>query len=60
MEDNIKYGDELIRGIDYELSPEGYRIMTEKYLKERGFCCGNGCKNCPYHPKATKGNTSLR
>ena len=38
------------------MSPQGYRIMTEKYLKERGYCCGNGCKHCPYYPKATKGN----
>jgi hypothetical protein len=60
MEENIKFGDELLKGIDYHLSPDGYRIMTEKYLTERGFCCGNGCMNCPYHPKATKGNINLR
>jgi len=60
MEENIKYGDELVKGVDYYLSPEGYRIMTEKYLTERGYCCGNGCKHCPYHPKAIKGNTNLR
>jgi hypothetical protein len=34
--------------------------MTEKYLTDRGYCCGNGCKHCPYHPRATKGNTNLR
>lgn len=58
--DNIKFDSDLKEGIDYHLSKEGYRIMTESFLKDRGYCCGNGCKNCPYFPKATKGNTNLR
>jgi len=33
---------------DYYLSPEGYRIFTEQYLKRRGYCCKSGCKHCPY------------
>ncbi len=52
--------DSLTEGIDYYMSKQGYRIMTEKYLKERGYCCGNGCKHCPYFPRATKGNRNLR
>lgn len=60
MEEDIKFNDELKGGEDFYMSPEGYRIMTEAYLKERGYCCGNGCKHCPYYPKATKGNTNLR
>jgi hypothetical protein len=60
MEDDIKISDGLVQGVDYELSPEGFRIMSENYLRDRGYCCGNGCKNCPYFPKATKGNTNLR
>jgi hypothetical protein len=60
MEEDIKFSDGLVQGVDYELSSEGYRIMSEKYLRERGYCCGNGCKNCPYFPKATKGNTNLK
>ena len=23
-------------------------VMTEKYLRSRGHCCGNGCRHCPY------------
>ncbi|UPK72906.1 DUF5522 domain-containing protein [Chitinophaga filiformis] len=23
-------------------------VLTEHFLLERGFCCGNGCKHCPY------------
>jgi len=58
--DNISFSDGLTEGIHYYKSDKGYRIMTEKYLRERGWCCGNGCLHCPYDPKATKGNTNLR
>ena len=60
MAEDIKFNDDLTKGVDYYISPEGYRIMTEEYLVNRGYCCGNGCKHCPYHPKAAKGNTNLR
>lgn len=61
MNDPIEYGkNELIEGIDYTIAPEGYRIMSERFLRNRGYCCGNGCKNCPYFPKAIKGNQNLR
>jgi hypothetical protein len=58
--DNKGYSDKLTEGKDYYLSPDGYRIMTEEYLTRRGYCCANGCKHCPYWPKAQKGNTNLR
>ena len=54
------YGDELKEGADFYISKDGYRIMTEKFLRNRGYCCGNGCKHCPYFPKAIKGNRNLR
>ena len=27
-------------------------IFTAQYLLQRGYCCGNGCRNCPYDYKA--------
>lgn len=33
---------------EFYLSPEGYIIFTEKYHLKRGYCCKNGCKNCPF------------
>lgn len=39
---------DLVEGEDYYLSDKGFRIFTEKYLLERGFCCMSGCKHCPY------------
>jgi nicotinate-nucleotide--dimethylbenzimidazole phosphoribosyltransferase len=26
----------------------GLMVLTEKYHLERGSCCGNGCRHCPY------------
>jgi iron complex transport system substrate-binding protein len=26
----------------------GYSVFTAHYLKERGYCCGNGCRHCPW------------
>lgn len=30
---------------------DGYMIFTAAYLLSRGYCCGNGCMNCPYDYK---------
>ena len=30
----------------------GLIVFTAEYLLQRGYCCGNGCKNCPYDYKA--------
>ncbi|MBL7969967.1 MAG: hypothetical protein JNL03_00490 [Prolixibacteraceae bacterium] len=54
------YGETTVEGVDYYMSPEGYRVMTELYLVKRGYCCSNGCRHCPYSPKAVKGNRKLR
>ena len=26
----------------------GFLVMTEAYHLKRGFCCGSGCRHCPY------------
>jgi hypothetical protein len=39
---------ELIEGIDYYINEDGYVVLTEKYHRDRGYCCGNGCKHCPF------------
>lgn len=26
----------------------GRLVFTEIYLRRRGYCCGNGCRHCPY------------
>jgi hypothetical protein len=36
----------------YYLNEKGLLTFTAKYLLARGYCCGNGCKHCPYDYKA--------
>ena len=33
---------------DYYILPNGLLVFTAEFLLKRGFCCGNGCLNCPY------------
>ena len=40
--------NKLIEGEDYYLTPEGYKVFTEKYHLKRGYCCKSGCRHCPY------------
>ena len=38
----------LVEGVHYYINEEGYVVLTEQYHLENGYCCGNGCKHCPY------------
>lgn len=46
---------EFIENIHYYLD-DGKVIMTEKYLMERGKCCNNNCRHCPYSKDDKKTN----
>ncbi len=41
--------NQLQEGIHYYINEQGYWVFTEAYHKLRGYCCGNGCKHCPYN-----------
>ena len=43
----------------YFYEKNGRTVFTEEYHIERGYCCGNGCRHCPFTPKAIKGNSTL-
>lgn len=49
---------DFIQGRDYYLE-NGFIIFTEQYLKDKGFCCGNKCRHCPY-VASIKGLTTLK
>ncbi|MBO9595621.1 MAG: hypothetical protein J7599_22150 [Niabella sp.] len=38
----------LIEGEDYYVNEEGKMVLTEQYHLQRGYCCSNGCRHCPY------------
>jgi hypothetical protein len=39
---------ELTEGEDYYWSAEGYVVLTEAHHRKRGYCCGMGCRHCPF------------
>ncbi len=40
--------NKLKEGEDYYYNEDGFVVLTEKYHLEKGSCCGNGCRHCPY------------
>ncbi|MEP7143820.1 MAG: DUF5522 domain-containing protein [Ferruginibacter sp.] len=40
--------NKLVEGEDFYYNEDGYIVLTEKYHLQKGSCCGNGCKHCPY------------
>ena len=39
----------LIEGTDFYYNEQGNFVFTEAYHLQKGYCCGNGCKHCPYN-----------
>jgi hypothetical protein len=39
--------EKFVEGIDYYFE-DGLMVLTEHFLKKRGYCCGNDCRHCPY------------
>ena len=37
----------LTEGRDY-YNENGLTVFTASYLQRRGYCCGSGCRHCPY------------
>jgi len=33
---------------DYYVDPDGRLVFTADYHLRRGYCCGSGCRHCPY------------
>ncbi len=40
----------LVEGVDYYVE-NGFWVFTAAYHLKRGFCCGSGCRHCPYDSK---------
>jgi hypothetical protein len=39
---------QLKEGIDFYYDTNGLVVFTAQYHLDKGFCCGNGCRHCPY------------
>lgn len=37
----------FIKGKDYYIE-NGLYVFTAEFLAKRGYCCGSGCRHCPY------------
>ncbi len=46
-----KKAAEFVEGIDYYFD-DGLMVLTGRFLLKRGYCCGNGCRHCPYSENA--------
>ena len=42
----------MTEGVQYYIDVDGKYVFTELYHKERGYCCGNACRHCPYNYEA--------
>ncbi len=51
IEPQLPSKKDLKEGIHYYFNENGYMVFTEIYHKQRGYCCGNGCKHCPFDTK---------
>jgi hypothetical protein len=48
----------FIEGIDFYYDDSGLMVLTQKYHLEKGYCCGNGCRHCPYPLRQAQGDTT--
>jgi hypothetical protein len=37
----------LAEGLDFYFD-NGLMVLTARFLRKRGYCCGNDCRHCPY------------
>lgn len=39
---------QLTEGKDFYYDEHGYVVFTEAYHISKGYCCGHGCRHCPF------------
>jgi 2-iminoacetate synthase ThiH len=42
---------DFIEGVHFYFNENNYMVFTQKYHLQRGYCCGNGCRHCPFNYK---------
>ncbi len=46
--------DKKVKGEELWYFENGLMVFTEAYHLKRGYCCGNGCRHCPYDHENVK------
>ncbi|HEY0170823.1 MAG TPA: DUF5522 domain-containing protein [Pyrinomonadaceae bacterium] len=52
--ETLKDRPALVEGEDF-YREGGYVVFTERYHLRRGYCCGSGCRHCPYDQREPGG-----
>jgi len=48
-----RHGEAVVAGRALYRDPTtGLSVFTAAFLADRGYCCGSGCRHCPYEPTA--------
>ena len=55
---NSEGGSQKLLPSDFYIE-NGIYVFTKEFHLKRCSCCGNGCRHCPFTPKAIKGNSTL-
>lgn len=50
----------LIEKEDFYWDENGLMVFTREYHLKRGYCCKNGCKNCPWNYRQRKEKKNRR
>jgi hypothetical protein len=49
---------EIVEGEDFYREGD-FIVFMRRYHLKRGYCCGSGCRHCPYDPRWTSGETRV-
>jgi hypothetical protein len=50
--DVVEKMETFVEGLDFYFE-DGLMVLTRRYLLNRGYCCENGCRHCPYSSSET-------
>lgn len=49
---NSKHMKNLKEEVDFYYDQNDNIVLTAKYHLDKGYCCGQGCRHCPYDYEA--------
>ncbi|MFZ1700726.1 MAG: DUF5522 domain-containing protein [Pyrinomonadaceae bacterium] len=47
LEQETEENQTFVEGLDFYFE-DGFMVLTRRYLLNRGYCCENICRHCPY------------